>query len=547
MSEIFEALVRKRGFSESFLNPKYEELASPWLLPDMREAIERLKRAKERGEKIIVYGDYDADGVTASTVMNEILGHLGLREVETMLPDRFADGYGMSKKVVQRVKETGATLVITVDCGSGNGEIVRELSENGVETIVTDHHETPEKLPEAVAVVNPKRRDVQNTVPDFEEHLDTLMNLRDLAGVGVAFMVARACVEEGLIPEGQEKWLLDLVLIGTICDSMKITEENRRLCYFGTKVLAKTRRPGLKELLRTSGTGKITAEAIGFQLGPRLNAAGRMANARVAFDLLNTKERAEAAKLAGELETLNSARRAQQMEAVKAFQEKGVPEDEVLVLAGDFHEGVLGIIAGRIVEEYKRPAFILAEKDGILKGSGRSFGDFNLADALKACKGEIIGGGGHAGAAGVKIEAGRLEEFRGKINEYYRSLGLEEQERFFEKQADLEMSKVGGLNLELLRELEQLEPFGAGNEVPIFGLERVFILDKKMLGPEEKHLRLLVRGEDGRTLKMMAFSAPREWRRIEQGREANILINLEENEWNGLRSAEGRILDLRGC
>ena len=551
MSKLFQQLVEKRGFSEGYLHPKYEDLADPFLMPDMGKAVERIRRAVKDGEKIIVYGDYDADGVTASTVMNDALRLAGAKEVETMLPDRFKDGYGLSKKVVQKAKETGAKLVITVDCGSANGDVVAELNEAGVDAIITDHHECPEVLPEAVAVVNPKRRDVAQTVPEFEEHLDELMRLRDLAGVGVAFNVARAMMKEGMIPEGQEKWMLDLVLIGTICDSMKMSEENRILCFYGTKVLAKTRRAGLRELLRVAKTTRLNSDAIGFQIGPRINAAGRMANPEVAFALMNTTQKTQAAKLAEELERLNTARREQQVAAMKEFERRGVPEDEVLVVTGDWHEGVLGIIAGRLVEDYRRPAFVLSkiqtEEGEMFKGSGRSFGEFNLAEALRACGDEIIGGGGHAGAAGVKLWPAKLEEFRAKINEYYRSLNLFDQERFFVQTADIETSELGGLNLELLAELKSLEPFGLGNEMPIFGLNNIFILDKKLMGADEQHLGILARGEDGKLLKLVGFYAPEQWREIEQGREANMLIHLEENEWNGTRSAEGHILDLRGC
>lgn len=538
--------MRKRGFSQRFLKPKYEDLADPFLLPDMKEAIERIKTAKTRKEKIFIYGDYDVDGVTASTLMNDALRLAGFTEVRTLLPDRFKDGYGMSKKIVQEALDYGARLVITVDCGSANGEIIAELAKEGIDTIVSDHHEVPAELPKAVAVVNPKRRDVCMTIENFEEKTETLMSLRDLAGVGVAFMIARGMVQEGLIPDGQEKWMLDLVLIGTICDSMRMSEENRILCFYGVKVLAKTRRLGVKELLRTANVRQISSEAIGFQIGPRLNAAGRMANAEIAFKLLNSTKKTEAANLAKELEEFNLERRNQQTAALEEFSKKGLPSDPVIVTTGDWHEGVLGIIAGRLVDDYRRPAFVLSESEkGILKGSGRSFGDFNLAEALRACENEIIGGGGHAGAAGVKIKTDRLEDFRQRINEYYLSLGLCDQERFFETEADLEVFNLGELNLDLIEELKSLEPFGAGNEVPVFGLRDVFVLDKKMIGSDEQHLRMMVRGKDQRTMKLMSFYAPEEWKQIEQGQNIDILIHLEENEWNGLRNAEGRILDLR--
>ena len=548
MSKLFEELVRKRGFSEDYLRPKYENLPSPWLLPDMKVAMKRIREAIKNKEKIIIYGDYDADGVTASTLMNEALELAGANVVDIMLPDRFKDGYGMSERVVESAKGHKAKLVITVDCGSGNKDIVDRLSKIGVDTIVTDHHECPVELPEAIAVINPKRRDGCPSVLERKRFFDDTSGIKDLAGVGVAFMVAKGMVEEGMIPKGQEKWMLDLVIIGTVCDSMYMSLTNRILCYYGMKVLGKTRRIGLKELMNSSRTNKITTDTIGFQIGPRLNAAGRMANAEIALRLLRTSNRVEGAKLAEELERLNAERKSQQMTVMREFRERGVPSESVLITVGEWHEGVLGIVAGKLVEEYRRPAFVLSRVDnGILKGSGRSFGEFNLADALKACKGTIIGGGGHAGAAGVKVLEEKLDMFREEINGYYDSLGLNDQERFLTARADLETSELGGFTLDFLDEIRCLEPFGVGNEVPVFGIRNVIVLDKKMLGVEAQHLRLFVKGVDGKTMKLIAFYASENWKSVENGERLDILMRVEENEWNGLRSVEGRILDLRGC
>ncbi len=544
MSKLFQELVEKRGYSEEFLRPDYKKLVSPFLLPDAKKAVERIKEAVLGGEKVLIYGDYDVDGVTASTVMNDALKLAGVKDVLIMLPDRFKDGYGMSKKVVQAAKEQGRGLVITVDCGSGNKEIVRDLKKEGIETIITDHHEVPEVLPEAVAVVNPKRRDVQNCIENWEENSEKILLLRDLAGVGVAFTLARALVLEGLIPDGQEKWLLDLVLIGTICDSMKMTEENRRLCYYGMKVLKKTRRPGLKELLRLIGKQELTSEVIGFQIGPRLNAAGRMSSAKKALGLLMATSRPEAAKIAAELEELNKERRSEQNAAVKEIKEMGEEKSPVLVYQGEWHEGVLGIIAGRLVEEYKKPAFVFSEVGGVLKGSGRSFGEFNLAKALENCAGSIIAGGGHAGACGVKVEKEKIKNFIQEINDYYRGLKLFEQERFLEEREDLAVYGAEEFNLDFLEELKILEPFGVGNRVPIFLMRKMMILEKALMGDEGQHLRLLVRGEGRKAIKLLAFNAPEEWRRIERGQRANLWVNLEKNEFRGTASVEGRILKI---
>ena len=553
MSKIFEQLVERRGLTREFLEPQYEECAAPGALPDMAAAVQRLGQAKARGEKVLIYGDYDVDGVTASTALDEALRLAGIEVAGVMLPNRFTDGYGMSRKVVERARETGAKLVVTVDCGSRNQEIVQELLEAGVETVVTDHHECGETLPAAVAVVNPKRRDVgaaggvASGLGAAESGLGAAgletgaAGLRELAGVGVVFKLAQALVEAGMIPVGQEKWLLDLVLIGTICDSMRLRGENRRLVYYGMKVLEKTRRVGLQELLRTAGVKRLNGEAIGFQIGPRLNAAGRMETAETALRLLMTRRRTEAAALAEELEGLNRERRTQQQAAVREIGQRGVGKEPVIVEAGEWHEGILGIIAGRLVEEYQRPAFVLARAGDCYKGSGRSFGEFNLAEALKATEKWVISGGGHAAACGVKVPLEGLAEFAAAMNRYYEGLGLKEQERFLEVKEDLVVEDLGKLTLELMEELRQLEPFGEGNAEPRFLLPEMRVTEVARLGTEGQHLRLMLEDGRGGRLKLMRFFAPEEDLRTSVGEKVNVWATLAENVFRGTRSVEGRI------
>ena len=546
MSKIFEQLVERRGLTREFLRPRYEECATPGALPDMAAAVQRLGQAKARGEKVLIYGDYDVDGVTASTALDEALRLAGIKVAGVMLPNRFTDGYGMSRKVVERARETGAKLVVTVDCGSRNQEIVQELLEAGVETVVTDHHECGETLPAAVAVVNPKRWDVGAAGGMASglgaAELETgAAGLRELAGVGVVFKLAQALVEAGMIPAGQEKWLLDLVLIGTICDSMRLRGENRRLVYYGMKVLEKTRRVGLQELLRTAGVKRLNGEAIGFQIGPRLNAAGRMETAETALRLLMTRRRTEAAALAEELEGLNRERRTQQQAAVREIGQRGVGKEPVIVEAGEWHEGILGIIAGRLVEEYQRPAFVLARAGDCYKGSGRSFGEFNLAEALKATEKWVISGGGHAAACGVKVPLEGLTEFAAAMNRYYEGLGLREQERFLEVKEDLVVEDLGELTLELMEELRQLEPFGEGNAEPRFLLPEMRVTEVARLGTEGQHLRLMLEDGRGGRLKLMRFFAPEEDLRTSVGENVNVWATLAENVFRGTRSVEGRI------
>ena len=500
-------------------------------------AVSRIKKALKNGEKILIYGDYDVDGVTASTVMEQALILAGARQdhIEIMLPDRFADGYGMSPQLIKKAKKDGISLVITVDCGSSNHEIIAELNHLGIETIVTDHHETKDTLPEALAIVNPKRRDFQAS-----------SGLRDLAGVGVAFKLASALKNAGLIKNDQEKWLLDLVLLGTICDNMLLTKENRILSFYGLKVLAKTRRPGLKELMQKAGVKNLNAESIGFQIGPRLNAAGRLDTADLSLNLLRTDSPVTAAALVEKLEALNKKRKNEQLFATKEIEKRGVSDDPVIIETGHWHEGILGIVASRLVEDYHRPALVLTELDqNIFKGSGRSFGDFNLAKALDYAKDSIINGGGHAGAAGVKVDGKNLYEFREKINGYYRSLHLVDQEAFFRSHADLDVDDFSDLNLDLLAKLKMLEPFGPGNEEPIFRLKNVQIVSVTRMGAERNHLRLDLRDKTGKSLKCLAFFAPESWLTLDPAcDQIEPLVKLTENDFNGVRSLEARIIDI---
>ena len=535
MSKLFERLLAARHLDQDFLHPSYEDCIDSYKLYDMNKAVKRIEQAIDTQEKILIYGDYDADGVTASTVMEQALTLTGVKpeHITIMLPDRFADGYGMSPKLIQRATKEGITLVITVDCGSRNHAIIDELNEQNIDTIVTDHHETDEEMPAAIAVINPHRKDHPTS------------ELDNLAGVGVAFKLAQALVQAGRIPAGQEKWLLDLVVIGTICDSMLLTGENRRLGFFGLKVLAKTRRPGLKELMSRAGVKNLNTESIGFQIGPRLNAAGRLKSADLSLNLLRTRDQISAAPLADKLEQLNKKRKTEQISATREIENRGLVDGPVIIETGTWHEGILGIVAGRLVEQYHKPAFVLAETtNGIYKGSGRSFGDFNLADALNYAKDSIVGGGGHAAAAGVKVEQKNLYQFREQINAYYESLHLENQEQYFRRRADLDVDNFSDFTQDLLDELKTLEPYGAGNEEPVFRLKNVQILNVTRMGSDRNHLRLDLRDSSGKQLKCIAFYAPEEWLNLDISDHIEPLVQLIENDFNGIKSVEARLLDL---
>lgn len=534
---LFERLLRQRGVDEGFLNPDYGKLADVSLMPDLSRAVDRIMLAAKEKERVVVYGDYDVDGVCSSTVMKEALTMVGVDDVTILLPDRFGEGYGMNMGAVKEIENLEASLVVTVDCGSGSGEVIRVLKQMGIDTIVTDHHEIGDVPGEAVAVLNPKRLEMKD-----DDH-----GLRNMAGVGVAFTLARAlnASKNDGVCDGQEKWLLDLVAIGTVCDAMKLTMDNRTLVYWGLKVLAKTRRVGLRELMRVAGVSadNLSTQAIGFQIGPRLNASGRMKSARPALALLLAESGAEAAALAKELDDFNKERRRAQETAVAEIEQRGVDDGAVLVVDGEWHEGVVGIIAGRLLEQYRRPAIVLTSVGGeLMKGSGRSFGEFSLADCLAECQNLLVKGGGHDYACGLTIAKKDLGALKQRVNEFYASLELKNQERFLEVSADLELDDFGDLDEDLCENLTLLEPYGEGNREPVFAAKaRVFSVRVM----KDKHLALTVRDKNGRFLRLAAFYVPMEWHDLAEGMSLKLFFNVVLNDWNGRRSVEGRLLGFK--
>ena len=299
--------------------------------------------------------------------------------------------------------------------------------------------------------------------------------------------------------------------------------------------------------MKKAGINNLNTDAIGFQIGPRLNAAGRLETADISLNLLRSKNPIEAAPLAEKLENLNKRRKTEQNSATKEISKRGISKEPVIIETGKWHEGILGIVAGRLVEEYKKPAFVLTElENNILKGSGRSFGDFNLADALNYVKNTIIGGGGHAGAAGVRVESKNLYKFREQINEYYRSLNLKNQEKYLKQHADLEVLDFSELKLDFLEELKMLEPYGPGNEEPVFCLKNTEIANVTRMGAERNHLRLDLKDKNGKVLKCLAFFAPESWLNLDpEFDHIELLVKFIENDFNGLKSLEARIIDLR--
>ncbi len=558
MSSLFEEILASRGLTgrqrDAFLNPSYDAKHDPFLLPDMQAAIDRLVVARDTQEKITIYGDYDIDGLTASTVLLDAFESFGFMTVDVFIPNRFVEGYGLTVEAVEKIAETGATLIITVDCGSLSEKEIIRATELGVDVIVTDHHNVAPSRPPAVAVINPKRllRDHPDEYEKFVLKEDSTLQGKvypflDLAGVGVAFKLVQALQTrlEGL-PNGQEKWLLDLVALGTVCDIVTLVDENRANVFWGLKVMSKARRPGLKALMAVAGVepATVNARSLGFGLGPRMNAAGRLETAQYALDMLRAIDPVDALEKAQRLDDMNKARRVEQDHILKEaiVQAEQRTEDAVLVVSSHgWNHGIIGIVAAKLLEKYKKPTYVLEEMGDEAKGSARSYGDFSAADAIRAADDLITKGGGHKLAAGVTLPTANIDSFRRRVNEFYVSQGLSNQATLLLPRADA-TTDLSTINESLIQALTQLEPFGSGNPQPILRSESVLVVNARRMGAESQHVKLEL-SDNGTKLQMLAFSAPEHFF-VEPGEYVTVWYQPDINEWNGRRTVEGRLLHL---
>lgn len=538
-SLLFEELLRSRGLAdpevrEAFLAPSYEGLKhDPYLLPDMEPAVQRLLRAVQSGELVYIYGDYDIDGLTATTLLLEAFKTFGIR-VEAFIPNRFVEGYGLAKSAIQQLAEKGASLIVTVDCGSLSHAEIDLANELGVDVIVTDHHSVAETMPAAIATINPKRPD--HGYPFI-----------DLAGVGVAFKLVQALqARTSGLSVGHEKWLLDLVALGTVCDVVALVDENRANVFWGLQVMRKTRRPGIRALAAVAGlkTEELNARSLGFVLGPHLNAAGRLETAQLSLDLLTTNDPMQALEIAYKLHDMNQARRTEQDRIVReAFrQAEQFANHPVLVLSDkSWSHGIIGIVAAKMLERYGKPTFILQEIGEESKGSARSFGDFSAVEGIRAATQWLTRGGGHKLAAGVTLPTKNIPAFRDAINEFYRSLRLEDQLRHLQPVADVQVGEFAYLTSSLVAELTLLEPYGNGNPAPIFHIPEAVVIERRVMGKEGQHLKLKVQDSNKKSFAVVGFNLADKIT-ADAGHKVSLWIELLENEWRGRVTIEGRLL-----
>lgn len=540
MAGIIDQIIKSRGLHgsnlEAFCNPSYEKFKhDPFLLPDMQKAVDRLVKAKKKGELVYIYGDYDIDGLTATTLLLDAFKSFGIK-CEAFVPNRFVEGYGLAKSAIDDIKKRGADLIITVDCGSLSHAEIDHSNSLGLDVIVTDHHSVAETMPSAVAVVNPKR-------------IDHEYPFIDLAGVGVAFKLVQAMQQKMAgLAEGHEKWLLDLVALGTVCDVVQLNGENRANVYWGLKVLEKTRRLGIRALANVSGVdGVFSARALGFALGPRLNAAGRLETAQHALDLLTSTDKKVAFEIANRLDALNQDRRAEQDRiTVMALEQAGnFEKDPILVLSHpSWSHGVIGIVAAKVLEALNKPTFVLQEIGEQSKGSARSFGDFSAVEAIKHASDWLIKGGGHKLAAGVTLKTSNIDNFRVALNEFYVNNVTSDQKQFLAVQADAVVEDIKQINFELNSFIKSLEPFGHGNPEPVINLPGALIERRREIGKNSQHLKLSVSDKQGNQFDLIGFNLSSKFRSGE-GSEANLWFKLLENNWGGNTKLEGQIVDIR--
>ena len=509
-----------------FLTPTLDDLHDPYLLHDMDKAVERIRRAIEDGEFILIYGDYDADGMTSASIVKESLEQLGA-EVAVYLPNRFTDGYGPNASVYKYfIEQQGISLIVTVDNGVAGHEAIDLAQSMGVDVIVTDHHSMPEVLPDAYAIVHP-------------EHPDADYPFKHLAGCGVAFKLACALLEEVQVE------LLDLVAIGTIADMVSLTDENRIMVQYGLEVLRNTQRMGLQEMFNIAGIARndVTEETVGFQLAPRLNALGRLDDPNPAIDLLTGFDDEEAHDIALMIHEKNEERK----EIVQAIYQEAKamvdPTKTVQILAKEsWNPGVLGIVAGRLLEELGQTVIVLNLEDGRAKGSARSIEALDIFEALDPHRNLFIAFGGHAGAAGMTLEADKLDTLSEVLESYVLSQCLDATTKnnlSLDEELDLE-----ALTIDVVKNFERLAPFGMDNQKPVFYIRDFQIENARAMGASNAHLKLKIsRGTSN--FEVVAFGKGSLAAEFSQAKGLELAVTLSVNQWNGQTTLQLMMVDAR--
>jgi single-stranded-DNA-specific exonuclease len=528
------------GDAEKFLNPRLSNLKDPFEIPHMSNATRRILQAKERGEKVTIYGDYDVDGVTGTVILLETLKYLGIN-CDYYIPHRYGEGYSLNQEAIQKIKGEGAHLILTVDCGIASTIEIELANSLGMEVIVTDHHNLPNKLPSAYSLVNPKL--IQGEHPS-----------KHLSGAGVAFKFAWALLRSAGITEHDFlTGLLDLAALGTIADVVPLTGENRIFSVQGLNLINQRKRLGIKYLAEAASlNGKITINNINFALAPRLNAAGRLEHASLAVKLLTSSDPVEAKESAKALNQINSRRQGIGENIQEEVFSKLQVDDtqKILIASGEnWHPGVIGIVASRVVDTYYRPAVLIGINEGVGRGSARSIDGFNIFALLNSCRDLFLDFGGHEGAAGFEIDPINIPELKRRlISQIEAELTPEILVAKLSIDAELPPPRI---TLGLIKELQSLSPYGQGNPAPLFLTRNLTPTDIRQVGSDGSHLKIkfmdaVPAGRQGKTtLEVIGFRLGKLAKNLTFNKTYDITYNLESNEWNGFETAQLNLVDIK--
>lgn len=535
ISEIVAKVIVNRNIDktenvEKFLNPTRKDFHDPFLMPDMEKAINRILKALEDKQKVIIYGDYDADGITSITVLKKFLEEQGM-EVASYIPNRLDEGYGLNKDAIKGIYDDGYRLMITVDCGISGLEEVEYANSLGIETIITDHHEPAEKLPNAYAVVDAKRKD--NTYP-----------FNQLAGVGVVFKVIQALSIKLGLDEKEYLKYLDIVCVGTISDIVPLVDENRVIAKLGLKLVEVTKNIGLRTLLETIGSKTVDSGTISFGVAPRINACGRMGFQQEALDLFLCDNVEKSKKIAQRLNEYNQERQKEEKQIFEQVMKKiedGEKEKTCLILGSEgWHHGIIGIVSSKVTEMYFKPSILICFEGEEGKGSGRSIPGFDLHDALSKCSKYIDKFGGHSMAIGISIKKDNFENFKNEVEEFAKENNVGNIIPIIHIDEEVSLKNI---NIEDVESLKLLEPYGEANKNPLFVFRKLKINSIRSLS-EGKHLKLTLKDENY-IIDAIGFNMGNLSEQYRLDDKVDVVGTLDINTFNGNRNIQIILKDIK--
>lgn len=515
---------------EIFLNPTRNDFYDPFLMPDMEIAVNRIIKAIDEKEKVIIYGDYDVDGITSITVLKKFLKDRGL-DVDSYIPNRLDEGYGLNKNAIDSIVKQKYSLMITVDCGISGLEEVDYANSLGLDTVITDHHEPAETLPKALAVVDAKRKD--NKYP-----------FNQLAGVGVVFKVIQAISKRFNLEEKEYLKYLDLVCVGTISDIVPLVDENRVISKLGLKLVEVTRNIGLKALLKSTGAKTVDSSTISFCVAPRVNACGRLGYEQEALELFLTDNIVKAEEIARRLNKYNSERQQKEIkifnEAIEMIEQGEKNKNCIILGKENWHHGVIGIVSSKVTEMYYKPSILICFEDDEGKGSGRSIQGFDLHEALGKCQKHIERFGGHSMAIGITIKKSEFDEFKQDVEKYTENTNIKELIPIIK--IDKEIT-IDDINMETIKELKKLEPYGEANKMPLFIYKNLKIDSIRALS-EGKHIKLTLKDKNV-VIDAIGFNMGYLVNEYLLGDKIDVVGSLEINKFNGKESIQLNLKDIR--